>query len=812
MNIAIEELANACGGTTIQKAPSGYLHHVLIDSRQLIYPSSTVFFALAGQRRDGHSFVASLYEQGVRTFVLSDQSLVDARFAQAHIVMVEDTLTALQKLAGYWRRKFDIPIIAITGSNGKTSVKDWLSFLLEKTLTVTKSPKSFNSQIGVPLSILQLHSQSEMGIFEAGISQVNEMSPLAHMIDPTHGIFTNLGSAHDAGFSTRVEKFQEKMSLFAGCKKVIYSLDQALPFAQAAPSSWVGWSKVDKHSAIHFDITAGDKATSIVFQHKGARKEVTIPFVDVAAIENALHCLTALMQLDFITDAILERFATLPSVSMRMEILEANNNCILLNDSYNADFESLQIALSQAQHYPLLDKTLILSDFEQVRPNAEVLKNISKQLRLHDFSTIILVGEKWDKLDLPEGARTLRFGNTRQLLKAIANLVFEDELIVLKGARQFRFEEIVHELTLQSYGGRLEINLDAVAHNLRIMSSVLPSETKILVMIKAAAYGSGALPIARYLSARGVDYFGVAYMDEGIALRKGGITLPIMVLNPEPRMLQHLFDYQLEPEVHTMEMLQELHRVAVQLNQTIGVHLNIDTGMHRLGFDAALIPTLCQELKALPLLKVTSIFSHLTVSDDPNKDHVTHAQADKFRTAVGEVSALLNIRPDRHLLNSNGIVRFPQYAFEMVRLGIGLYGIAVVHSDLMAVHTLSCKVSHLRRVPAGAAIGYGQAAVANEDMTIATIGLGYADGLIRKAGNRRYSVLIKSKFAPIVGNVCMDMAMIDVTDIEGVEIGDEVVIFGPEASVEIMAAAAETIPYEILTGISQRVRKIYTHD
>lgn len=783
------------------------IERVLLDSRQLLSPARTLFIALPGLRQDGHNFIDELFQRGVRNFIVSD---LTRSYPSANVIVVPDTLRALQKMAQSWRHRFDIPIVGITGSNGKTMIKEWLAHLLDEG-QVVRSPRSFNSQVGVPLSVLNLRQHHEVAIIEAGISQRAEMEKLAEIIQPTIGVFTNIGSAHDAGFSNLEEKIFEKSLLFTYCEKTIccYDHHNIVSTLRQAARPLFTWSDVTADADLHvLDKQVIEENTRIDFTFHERKFSCSIPFSDEASVENAIHCLAVLAVLDQLDERTLARMSSLPVVRMRLEVVQGVRNCTIINDCYNADLESLQVAMSMARRYTEVSKTLIVSEFPEISAE-QVAFQIANLADHCDFSRIISVGKRLP-LQSHDNLEVLQYTSTQALIADLSKISFKDELILVKGARHFHFEQLTTNLRLQSQEAVLEVDLSALARNIKTFESYLSKDTALMVMVKAAAYGSGATDIARFLESRqSVDYLGVAYIDEGVELRQGGVKLPILVLNPEKSHWDRLFEYQLEPEVYSLSMLRELMQQADLFQQQLGIHLNIDTGMARLGFDPIEIEQAGQLLSTSSNLEVRSIFTHLSASDDQQHDDFSHHQIATFDQAIESLAKYALAPCRRHVLNSNGIVRFPQYQYEMVRLGIGLYGVGVAETELEPVHSLITSVSQIREVPAGSSVGYGRSEIAKRDLRIATIGIGYADGLIRKAGNRRYSVLVEGMQAPIVGNICMDMTMIDVTDNDRAVVGSQVELFGKRKPIAELCQAAETIPYEVFTGISPRVRRTY---
>lgn len=795
------------------------IEHLLLDSRKLIFPTKSLFFALAGNRNNGHDYIEDLYQAGLRNFVVSEK-IEFKKFPEANFLFVKNTLTALQALASHHRTRFNFPVIGITGSNGKTIVKEWLFQLLQPNYSIARSPKSYNSQIGVPLSVWPINQEHTLGIFEAGISQREEMKNLAPIIQCNIGLFTNLGTAHSEGFVSDEEKIKEKMILFATAETLIYSVDDSLvqsSFASQTTKQHLRWSKSGKEAelSIHH-IEQEDRRTTISALFNEVEVHITIPFTDDAYIENAIHCWAVLLHLGIDNIEIAKRMLELEPVGMRLELKTGINNCILVNDSYNSDLNGLEIALNfMAEHGVDKKQHLILSDILQSGQTKKVLYQQVAQLiakkGIHQFTGI---GEAIPELKhhLEQDIEARFFSDTETFLKQLKSSDFSNQIILIKGARSFSFERIANRLARQIHKTVLEVNLSAMLRNFNVYSSYLNPTTLVMVMVKASAYGSGSLEVARMLEYQKVDFFAVAYGDEGIDLRKAGIKTPILVLNPEEATMEALIRFGLDPEIYSIETLQQLLKHLPANNQKINIHLKLDTGMHRLGFEKKDIPTLLHLIKSNPQLKVRSIFSHLSSSDDARHDQFSKQQIEVFLNLYEILAEGLGYRPLRHILNSSGISRFPEHQMDMVRLGIGLYGIdstGMIQDKLETVHTLKATISQIKEVAANESIGYSRGEIATQDMRIGTISIGYADGLLRTAGNSNYQVMIGAKKAPIVGNVCMDMCMIDLSDLPEAQEGDEVIIFGKEMPVQELAKTLNTIPYEVFTNISSRVKRVY---
>lgn len=793
------------------------ISHLLTDSRQIRFADQSLFFAIRGPHHDGHTFLKEAYQKGVRCFVVNRIS-EDWPGEDTVFLKVTDTLWALQELCRFHRAQFHLPVIGITGSNGKTTVKEWLFQMLQDTYRIVRSPRSYNSQLGVPLSVWAMRSTHELGIFEAGISQTGEMEKLAAILQPTIGILTNIGSAHDAGFTDRQQKLEEKLKLFAGVDVLIYQsgqemIDRAVKRSGLKTFSWSFKDQADLHG-LEIDRSRG--STRISARLKDQLLQIEIPFTDHAAIENAVHCWAAGLYLGLVPEYLAGRMVLLSPIAMRLELQEGRNGCTLINDSYNSDIQSLSIALNYAQQQRGESRlTLILSDILQSGTATQLLyQEVAELIHQYRVDRLIGVGNKIASIDqyLKQTIDRSFFPQTPDLLTSIDQFEFQNETILIKGARPFAFETIALRLLPYTHRTLLEINLSAIGHNLRAFNALLSPGTRMMAMVKAAAYGSGSAEVARLLNFQGIQYLGVAYVDEGVELRRAGINLPIMVLNPEPVTFSTLVEYDLEPEVYSLSQVRALAQFTRTHGNTIRIHLKVDTGMRRLGFMPGDIPELLELLLEHTQLPVASVFSHLAASEHAQEDEFTRDQADIFHQFYAKLSSVLNYHPLRHILNSAGIARFPQYQMDMVRLGIGMYGVEVcpeLRGLLRPAFRLTSRISQIRPVLAGESIGYGRRGRAGKDRRIATVSIGYADGFLRKAGNGRYAFRLHNALAPTVGNICMDMCMIDVTHIPEAREGDEVLIFGEELPIEALADIYDTIPYEVLTGISGRVKRVY---
>ena len=784
---------------------------ISIDSRSLQNSSSTLYFALLGPNHDGHQYVAELLEQGVSNFVVT--YIPSNLQGKANFLVVENTLQALQTFAAAYRSDFDFPVIGITGSNGKTIIKEWLNFLLSPDYNIIRSPKSYNSQVGVPLSVLGINEKHNLGIFEAGISTINEMENLQRIIKPTIGIFSNIGSAHDEGFHDAGEKIKEKLKLFSSVDVLIMNKNRTIEAFLNPKIKTFTWSSDDGKADVFVIAKESPDKTELKITFQKLCFTITIPFSDQASIENALQCLMVMLYLNYDQDIIQQRMLQLYPVEMRLKVKNGSNNTTIIDDSYSSDFQSLKIALdfleSQKQ---FKKKTLILSDiFQSGLVTEELYSQVSHLIVSNKINRVIVIGKTISgyKSKFPN---CLAFESTEKFLAQIDTITFENETILVKGARHFSFEEIVSYLEEKTHETVLEINLNAISHNLNFYKSKLNPETKLMVMVKAFGYGNGGFEIAKLLSHHKVDYLGVAFADEGISLRTAGIDLPIMVMNPESTSFASIIQHQLEPEMYSFKGLNAFLKLAEQKKlKKFPIHIKLDTGMHRLGFEEENVAELISKLKDNPTVELKSILSHLATSDDMNHLDFTLSQIKLFKKLASQICEELQIKPILHILNTSGISNFPQAQMDMVRLGIGLYGVSNDEEEqklLENVGTLKSIISQIRTIQAGESVGYSRRFIADKPTKIATIPIGYADGIARQWGNGVGYVVIKNKKAPIVGSICMDMLMVDCTDIDCKE-GAEVILFGANPTVSFMAKQLNTIAYEIMTSVSQRVKRVF---
>ncbi|MEP6699725.1 MAG: bifunctional UDP-N-acetylmuramoyl-tripeptide:D-alanyl-D-alanine ligase/alanine racemase [Bacteroidota bacterium] len=801
------------------------IEHLLLDSRKIYSSASSLFFAIKGPRRDGHQFISELYKKGLRSFVISEL-ITKSDYPNANFLLVKDTLEALQQLAAHHRQQFKIPVIGITGSNGKTIVKEWLYQLLHDDYNIVRSPKSYNSQIGVPLSVWQMNEQHTLAIFEAGISQQSEMNRLERMIRPTIGILTNIGDVHSEGFVDNEHKFREKISLFKNCNAIIgketdFEGRKDVIDMLGEKLNLMTWGVDEQCYFVVENIERSSGGTNITIRRGSLECKFNIPYTDEASVENAITCCCYLLLQKHDTSLIAERMQKLHPVNMRLELKKGINHCSIINDSYSADLSSLEIALNFLdQQSGGINKTVILSDFLQsALPDKVLYSQIRENLRKHKIKRLIGIGEKISEnmqylLLKPEEDILLDlYPSTENFIKHFRSSLFREETILIKGARAFAFEQIVHLLEQKVHQTVLEINLNAIAHNLKEYQKILNPSTQIMAMVKAFAYGSGGAEIAGILQYHKVDYLGVAYTDEGVELRKAGINLPIMVMNPEESAFESIVENNLEPELYSFELLYLFDKFLQQEGiQQYPVHIEIETGMNRLGFAAEDIEKLSSALQATNSFKVKTVFSHLASSEEAAQDEFTVKQFKLFEKAAKQLQEKLGYFIICHIGNSAAAVKHPQLQMDMVRIGIGLYGVDSSGSgklNLQTVATLKSTIAQVKKVKKGQSVSYNRKGIVNKDSIIATVRIGYADGFPRRLGNGIGKIWIKEQLAPVIGTVCMDMFMINVTEIPGVQEGDDVIIFGAELPVEQLAKWADTIPYEIMTGISQRVKRVY---
>lgn len=821
MSNSIEEIASVIGAKRIGNHPA-HIDWILTDSRSLCFPEETLFFALKTKRNDGHKYIADLYERGVRNFVVGTLTTEPDSYPDANFLVVGSPLKALQRLASRHREQFQVPVVGITGSNGKTIVKEWLYQILSPERIITRSPRSYNSQIGVPLSVWMMNEHTELGIFEAGISEMGEMEALKPIIQPTIGVLTNIGGAHQENFTSLQDKCLEKLQLFKDCDVIVYNGDNELISSCVSKSLFtareIAWSTKDNERPLFIEsIQKDDTGTTIKYRYLGFFKEYRIPFIDDASIENSLHCLAVALYLMVSPEDIAERMLHLEPIAMRLEVKEGKNGCILINDSYNSDFASLDIALdfmARRTEDKERKRTLILSDILETGQSGKLLyRQVAELVHSRGVNRIIGVGEEISASASRFEIEKNFFRSTSELIESGILSTLKNEVVLIKGARMFHFDQITDLLELKVHETILEINLNALTDNLNFYRNKLKPETKMVCMVKASAYGAGSFEIAKTLEDHRVDYLAVAVADEGADLRKAGIGSSIIIMNPEVTAFKTMFDYRLEPEVYSFHLLEELIKAAEREGATnCPIHIKIDTGMHRLGFDPADMPRLIERLKRQSAVIPRSVFSHLVGSDAERFDAFTRHQIETFEQAAAELQAGFSHKILRHICNTAGIQRYPGAQFDMVRLGIGLYGIDPFTNQMLHnVTTLKTTILQIHDVPADETVGYSRKGVLNRNSRIAALPIGYADGLNRHLGNGKGYCLVNGQKAPYVGNICMDVCMIDVTDIDCKE-GDKAIIFGDELPVTVLSDILDTIPYEILTSVSERVKRVYYQD
>ena len=827
MNYSIEKITTLIGARRIGNADA-QIGWLLTDSRSLCFPEETLFFALKTQRNDGHRYIQDLYRRGVRNFVVENNSsflISHSSFQDANFLVVPSPLAALQRLAERHRDEFDIPIVGITGSNGKTMVKEWLYQLLSPQMTVTRSPKSFNSQIGVPLSVWLLNEQTQVGLFEAGISQMGEMEALRDIIQPTIGLLTSLGTAHQENFRSMEEKCMEKLQLFHGAKVIAYNSDDDVVSRcirrYGFKGEKIGWSRENISAPLYIEnisLTSDPSPlTSISYIYKGTRASYAIPFFDEASLQCSFACAAVALYLGVTPEQLAERMLQLEPVAMRLEVKEGQHGCTLINDSYNSDINSLDIALDFMSRREGTQRTLILSDiFQSGKTDAELYTEVNALCMKRGVGRLIGVGPRITSQRSTFNVQcSTFFATTEEFLHSELFRSLHDEVILIKGARPFGFDRITELLELKVHETILEVNLNAVVNNLNFYRSFLKPETKLVCMVKADAYGAGAVEVAKTLQDHRVDYLAVAVADEGVTLRRNGITQNIMIMNPEMTAFKTMFDYDLEPEVYSFRLMDALIHAAEKQGITgWPVHIKLDTGMHRLGFDPEKdIDEVIRRLKGQNAIIPRSVFSHFVGSDSDDFDNFSAMQFQKFDEASKKLQSAFSHKILRHMDNSAAIEHFPERQMDMCRLGLGLYGVDPRDNRMLStVSTLKTTILQLRHVPKEETVGYSRKGVLTRDSVIAAIPIGYADGLNRHLGRGACYCMVNGQKAPYVGNICMDVTMIDVTDIPDVHEGDMVEIFGEHLPVTVLSDVLQTIPYEVMTSVSNRVKKVYFQD
>ena len=820
MNYNTSEISHILGVTpSFHKAQT--ISVLLIDSRSLTFPDESMFFAITTATNDGHRYVRELYDKGVRCFCVTHIPEDMTAAQDAIFFVVKDVTLAMQKLATVHRQKFCGNVVGITGSRGKTTVKEWLYQLLSKDFQIVRSPRSFNSQIGVPLSVWEINSDTDLAIIEAGVSQKGEMSALQSIIKPNIGIITNLNAEHADGFKSLKQKSDEKVQLLTDCDCVIYCADQATISDSVnrlcKTENKLYWSIFDKSAPLYiYSTVKAENTTRIGYTYHGKNGDVTLPFTADADIQNAIHCLALMLHLGIQADDIKASMSHLTPIKTRLNVIEGVNDCMLIYDSYTSDLHSLAPALDfmSRRHTVSRSTTVILSDvMHETLPMSKLYPAVANLMHQRNIDRVIGIGPEFINNSKYFDTSAQFFPDTATFLASVSPSDFEDELILIKGAPQFNFELIADMLESRLHETVLEVNLDSVVHNFNTFRSMIRPTTGIVCMVKASGYGAGSYELAKSLQSQGAAYLAVAVLDEGVDLRRAGITMPIMVLNPRVVNYRTLFAYNLEPEIYSFDILNEIIQEGEKYGITdYPVHIKLDTGMHRLGFIEEDLPEIIDILKHQKVIRLLSVFSHLAAADQPDMDDYTQSQFALFDRCCDKLQSSFRHHIMRHILNSTGISRFPEHQYDMVRLGICLYGIKTMddgsQDDLKQVSTLTTTVISIKEWPEGTSIGYNRRGVCQRPSRIATIPVGYADGINRHLGNGRMQVLINGVRCPSIGNICMDQCMIDVTDAQ-CNVGDTVEIFGPNIPVTEIANTLNTIPYEILTSISMRVKRVY---
>jgi Alr-MurF fusion protein len=821
----IHDIAKAIGGHTINNA-NYHVDTIIIDSRKVAFAQSALFVCVVTDKDDGHKYIADAYSKGIRSFLISE-SIAATKYAEACFIQVSDTLRSLQKLVAMHRQQFQYPVIGITGSNGKTIVKEWLNHILDGHFQIIRNPKSYNSQLGVALSIWDMHQDHNLGIFEAGISEVSEMNYLEEMIRPSIGIFTNIGEQHSENFSTEEQKIQEKLKLFVRCTHLVYNGDNQLVASQiklaqkqkSIKAELLTWGTHKASTLLVKEIDHSAERTTITAKYKHRNISIIIPFSDNASIENVLHCWLTALHLGLTQSELGSRMLTLSPVAMRLELKKAISGCMLINDSYNSDIGALHIALDfLLQQKQNNNYTLILSDILQSKKSTMSLYHeVAELINEKSITKFIGIGEGissvrhvFEKL---RGITCFFYPNTHQFLEHINLHQFSNENILLKGARVFQFEQIGLALEEKIHQTVLEVNLNAIADNYAVYERLVKKDISMMAMVKAFSYGNGGFEIANKLQFLGAQYLGVAYADEGVMLRNNGIHIPIMVMNPDSGAYDAMISYQLEPEIYSLSTLEKFAQ-ACETNEVtqFPIHLKIDTGMHRLGFDESDWLAAVKYIVDHPQVKLQSVFSHLAASDDPDLDKFTESQAKLFDKCIALIDEHIHYDYYKHICNTSGIVRHKNLHYNMVRLGVGLYGVdysGILGKKIKHVGRLKTSIAQIKKLDAGQTVGYSRKGKLTRPSRIATVCIGYADGVSRAMSNGKGQMYVLGKLAPIVGNVCMDMCMLDITDVPKAKEGDEVIVFGPELPIVEVAKMTGTIAYEVMTDISTRVKRVF---
>ena len=799
------------------------ISQLLTDSRSLTYPAETLFFAISTQNDDGHRYVKHLYNKGVRNFVIEYSGNIDIHaMREANFLRVSNTLDAMQAIATYHRKRFRIPIIGITGSKGKTTVKEWLYQLLKDDYHIVRSPRSYNSQIGVPLSLWDIDDNTSLAIIEAGVSKTGEMARLQAMIRPTIGVITNIGDEHNEGFASMQEKVEEKAKILNSCESIVYCADDELVSTTIDPILYVAqevaWSRTDEDKWLYIsNIIKRENNAVMECSHEGTPFVLNVPFTSDRDLENVATCVSVMLYMGLSTNVIVERVKRLTPVGTRISVIEGVNECTIIADGYTSDYNSLSPALDfmLRRCNPQQHTTVILSDLmPEAFTEDELYIRVSELLRSKGITRLIGVGPDMCRYSKYfNSGRDVFFESTAKFLEAMSQGDFDNETVLIKGASRFEFFQIVEMLEVRRHQTVEEIDLNALAHNFKYLKSFVNFDTKTVAMVKASGYGTGSYEIAKTLQDCGATYLAVAVQDEGVDLRKAGITLPIIVLNPSTVNYKAMFDRYLEPEVYSLEEARQLIKEGRKYGaKNFPVHIKIDSGMHRLGFTLEQIPELVELLLSQDIIMPMSVFSHLSVADEPEQDDFTREQVEYFEICATQLQANFSHNILKYILNTTGIVRFPEYQMDMVRMGVGLYGIKTINDGsedgIVPVAELRAVVISIKEWPAGTTVGYGRRGVLERDSRIATVSIGYADGMDRHFGNGAIKVWVNGTMCPTVGNICMDACMVDITDAQ-CEVGDKVEIFGKHTPIDQLSDARGTIGYEILTSISPRVKRVY---
>ena len=818
MNYSASEISTILNAHTLCKGEDGKIQNVIYDTRKISFPEKSIFFAFKGAINDGHNYIEDAYRKGIRNFVVSKKINCDS-LKGANVIFVHSCLQALQKLAQYHRSKFNGRIIAITGSNGKTIIKEWLGKALSRKFKFVKSPKSYNSQIGVALSLLQIEEDDELALIEAGISKKHEMRFLERMIKPQIGIFTNLGDAHSSGFPSMEDKLEEKIQLFMDSGTIICCKDHELVY-QALTKKYPGkiypWShKSEAHVKLNEIIKKGD-STCLKLEFENTAFELSCKLMSREFLENLMHVITCLLYLDYSHSELQDIVDELDHVQNRLELRDGINGNLLINDSYSLDMASMQLALEfQDLHAQGLAKILILSDFDQQVNKLELFAELKRLMKEKKIAKTYAIGLDAQYHELFHDFDFKFYASPQALLSTLELYRLRSSCILIKGARRFHLENIFHKLSSKVHETVLETSFTALDHNLNIYKSYLQDDTRIMAVIKADAYGSGSVRMAQYLEHKKIDYLAVAIIDEAVEIRQAGCSLDMMVFNVHNDQIDLLWEYQLEPEVYSITLLEELIDRAQGLNKALNIHLKLDTGMHRLGFMEGELDRLLEILKKHPLIKIKSLFSHMAGSDKPDLDSFSQMQIERFNRMCSKIEADIGYACIKHILNTGGIIRFGQHHYDMVRIGLGIYGIdetKLISEKLEKVHTLKARILQIKNLKAGDSTGYNRSGKVDQDTKIAIVSIGYADGLMRLAGANGYSFKVRGMLCPIIGNVCMDVCMLDVSRLDNVEPGDKVIIFDKELPIEELAKACQTISYEVISRIAPRVKRAYTYD